>query len=297
MTAAVLITITAASFAGAGFAQERPQPPPPPATPLGQSAPTSTVPSAGVTINAATGLPVTSPTEEQLAAGTSTGLTNAIGSGALTNTAGVASGLTNAASPAARAGTNSATASQSNITPVQLQNINRLAAELNRLALPSRDAAGQQRRLIENLSAAPIAPVRPAPQSISKLGVALVAVIPSLNLTAFQRRQLAIDLNLALNSGKLTPLEAERVMTDARTLLRRNAVQNPEGVQQLLVTLGEIVSDVQATLAQAARPAADAAAAPQANPQPAEPAAPVQTGQGGRSQAGEGSGSYVPPEG
>ncbi|MFO1497954.1 MAG: hypothetical protein U1G07_06095 [Verrucomicrobiota bacterium] len=134
---------------------------------------------------------------------------------------------------------------RSNITPIQMQNINRLVIDLNALSSPVRDTSEHERGLAETLRAAPVGATRPSQDSIAKLGANLAAILPSLNLTAPQRRQLAIDLNLALNSGQLGPNEAERVMADARSLLQGSAIKNPTGVEQLLADLSAIVSSTQ----------------------------------------------------
>ena len=101
---------------------------------------------------------------------------------------------------------------------------------------------------------------------IGRLGADLAAVIRTLNLTAPQRRQLAIDLNMALNSGNLFPVEAQRVLTDARTLLQGSAVNNPQGVEQLFAGLTAMVNQLQGSVAQARRPARAATRARPARP-------------------------------
>jgi hypothetical protein len=108
----------------------------------------------------------------------------------------------------------------------------------------------QQRALLETLEQAPIASVRPSPQAISKLGATLATVVPSLGLSPLQRRQLAIDVNQALNSGSLLPSQAERVIADARRLLQLNLARNPQGVEQLIGELSTLVSQIQRALAQ-----------------------------------------------
>lgn len=248
----------------------------PPASPLGQPAPTSTVPSGGVTINAATGAVVTNA-----AAGATTNIT----------------GRTNVATRPAAPGVGASTAGRSNITPVQLQNINRLAIDLNALGIASRNPAERQRALIENLNAAPLAAVRPAADSVAKLGASLASVIPSLNLTAAQRRQLAIDLNLALNSGNLTAEEAQRVITDARNLLQPSAVKNPDGVEQLLNALGGIVAEVHAGRQSVTQPP-DQGLVDQSGAQSTsgESSSPAEVGQSPGAQSGQESGASVPPE-
>lgn len=279
-------------FASAGLAAilAQNQPPAtttPPASPLGQPAPTTTVPQAGVTINAATGALVTTP---------------ASGVGTPTNAAGTALAPTNALPAGAadtRPGTAGASTNRSKITPVQLQNINRLAIDLNGLGLATRDPVEQQRGLIETLKTAPIASIRPSPESITKLGESVAAVVPSLALTAPQRRQLAIDLNLALNSGNLTPVEAQRVIADARGILQRSAAQNPDGVDRLLGALSGVVAEVQASVAQAAPGQNEAGTAPASTPAALQTPAPnssqTEAGQSAGSQTGQGSGGS-PPE-
>jgi len=170
-----------------------------------------------------------------------------------------------------------------------MQNINRLVLDLHGLELTTRDPAEQKRSLMETLSAAPVGNVRPAPALISRLASELATVLPTLNMTAPQRRQLAIDLNLALNSGTLSAVEAQRVVADARTLLQGSSVNNPQGVEELFAGLTAIVNQLQGsgnqtTSAQTGTPA-----------QSARPAAPpnttTQAGQGGAAQTGQGAGS------
>lgn len=282
MTAALFTFLSTAGLA-AVLAQNQPSTAPatPPASPLGEPKPTSTVPESGVTINAGTGERVTAPNPEQ------TGATNAAGTAAPAVTAGSA--------------TTTTSTNRSNITPVQLQNINRLAIDLNGLGLATRDPAEQQRGLIENLKAAPVASVRPSAGSIERLGESVAAVIPTLNLTALQRRQLAIDLNLVLNTGDLTPAEVQRVIADARGILLPGAAQDPDGVERLLAALSGVVAEVQASVTQAGqRGSAGPSASPTADrPIPAgtpqiDPAA-TEAGQGGGSQIGQGSGGSPPP--
>ncbi|MHC1769198.1 MAG: hypothetical protein AB9869_33770 [Verrucomicrobiia bacterium] len=282
MTAA-LFTFLATAGLAAVLAQNQPSPTPatPPASPLGEPNPTSTVPQSGATINAGTGERVTAPNSEQA------GATNAAGTAAPRGTAGSA--------------TTTTSTNRSNITPVQLQNINRLAIDLNGLGLVTRDPAEQQRGFIENLKAAPVSSVRPSAGSIERLGESVAAVIPTLNLTAPQRRQLAIDLNLALNSGSLTPAEVQRVIADARGILLPGAAQDPDGVERLLAALSGVVAEVQASVTQARQGgSAGASTSPTADrPTPAgtpqlDPAA-TEAGQGGGSQIGQGSGGSPPP--
>jgi hypothetical protein len=180
----------------------------------------------------------------------------------------------------------------SNITPVQLQNINRLDYELGGLGLLSRVGVDQQRSLMDTLEAAPIATVRPSAQAISKLGATLTTVVPTLRLSAAQRRQLAIDVNMALNSGNLSPTQAERVIADARSLLQMTFVRNPQGVEQLMGDLSLLVAQVQGSLVQPT---------PQTTPQVVAggESAPggAQTGQapGPETGAGAGSSNSEPP--
>lgn len=140
-------------------------------------------------------------------------------------------------------------ASKSKVTPAQLQNISRIEVGLNALALPPASATDQRQRLLETLRAAPIAHVRPPSESIGELMNRLETVVPSLDLTAPQRRQLAIDLNMTLNSGNLSREESQRVLADARSLLQGGALNNPEGVNQLIGSLQKIVSQVQSQVA------------------------------------------------
>jgi hypothetical protein len=221
-----------------------------------------------------------------------TAVVTSLAQGAITNAPGPGAIQTNAAA-LARTGSNTNFTGHSSITPVQLQNINRLDIELGELSILSRDAASQQRALMDTLKAAPIASVRPSAESISKLGATLTTVVPSLGLSPLQRRQLAIDVNLALNSGNLSPSQAERVIADARRLLQLNLARNPQGVEELMGELSTLLSQIQGSLAQQ-------------NPQngqegavPAEPGTvPTPTGQSARSQTGQGSesssGSAVP---
>jgi len=191
----------------------------------------------------------------------------------------------------ARAATN-----RTNITPVQMQNINRLDLDLNGLGLATRDQAEQQRALIETLQAAPIGDTRPAPAAVVRLGKDLATVIPTLNLTAAQRRQLAIDVNLALNSGSLSPIEAQRVLTDVRTLLQGSMVNNAQGVEQLFAAMSSIVNQVQGAVAPSGAGQTATAGEPQAAPNSSS-ATPTQAGQSGANQTGQGSGSSRPATG
>jgi len=140
----------------------------------------------------------------------------------------------------------------SSITPVQFQNINRIAVELNTLSTPLRDPSVQQRALVETLHAAPVGTVKASEDMINKLGQSLAQVLPTLELTAAQRRQLAIDLNLALNSGGLSAAEADRVKADARSLLAGSAVNNTNGVEQIMQNFTSIISDSQSRSGQQA---------------------------------------------
>jgi hypothetical protein len=133
----------------------------------------------------------------------------------------------------------------SHITPAQLQNINQISAALNALALPGRDVTQRQRTLIDALQAAPIATVRPTPEVIANLGANLVTIVPVLRLTAQQRRQLAIDLNLVLNSGNLKPDEAQRVLADVRKVIQQSAGRNPDAERILIQDLTTVLKRVQ----------------------------------------------------
>lgn len=167
----------------------------------------------------------------------------------------------------------------SSITPIQFQNINRIAVELNTLSTPLRDPSAQQRALVETLHAAPVGTVKPSGDMINQLGQSLAQVLPTLDLTAAQRRQLAIDLNLALNSGTLSAAEAERVMADARALLAGSTVNNSSGVEQIMHNFASIISDTQARSGQ------------QASGSSTNTTTSSQAGQAGTSQTGQGSGT------
>jgi hypothetical protein len=171
----------------------------------------------------------------------------------------------------------------SSITPVQFQNINRLAVELNTLSTPVRDVPAQQQGLIETLQAAPVGQVKPSNEKIARLGNSLAQALPTLQLTAAQRRQLAIDLNLALNSGSLSPGEAERVMADARAVLLGSTASNAASVEQIMGNIGSIVAEAQSNAGHQTNVAAKPASAP------------TQAGQAGGSQTGQGSGTSSNP--
>ena len=254
------------------------------------------------TAPAATAAPAGSATA---AVGTVAVRTNAVAVPAIeTNSAGVIS-VPGPGAPVLRPAANAPVAPRSNITPVQLQNINRLDIDLNGLGLPSRDINEQQRGLLETLRAAPIAQFRPSADVIARLAGTLAGAVPALNLTAQQRRQLAIDINLALNSGNLLPTESQRVLADAQSLLQRRSVVHPELVQQVMRDLNAVVSQVQTAAAKAKSPGTAPtveAAATLPQPAPVVPAAapgagpaPIQAGQAGASQSGQGTGTSQPP--
>jgi hypothetical protein len=282
--------VLAMSLAYSALAQNAPQSASPtlPGTAPAAAAPPP-APARGATINAATGQVVPGTVAPEV-------LRAQAQAGAVTNRAALLATNVNPALSRSIAG--AAAAAPSKITPVQMQNINRLDVELNRLAIANRDPADQQRALVELLQAAPVGNTRPAPASIARLGASLAGVTRTLNLTAAQRRQLAIDLNLALNSANLSPTEAQRVLADARTLLQGSAVANPQGTEQLLAGLEGIVNQLQGTTGQAAasQPAPGTVSNPGVTPapQPAFPAA--QGGQNAAGQTGQGSGAgTVPP--
>jgi len=282
MNRAACITILALASTAAIKSQTAvptPTPPPGAVQPLDRPSPTSPVsPTTGATtagsaaaaqmvpgvvaINLGTGQPV-SASDWAAAAAASTNMQQLPGP------------RTGALRPAAPAAT------RSNITPAQLQNINQIDIALNALGLPGRDASGQQRAFTQTLQAAPLARVKPSPDAIAKLGSTLATVVPTLNLTAPQRRQLAIDLNLALNSGNLTSGEAERVIRDARALLQGSTVNNGPGVEQLMGNLTAVVSQAQASVA-----GGNAAG----TTLPGSPAA-TQAGRSAENQTGAGGGS------
>jgi hypothetical protein len=126
--------------------------------------------------------------------------TNAAGQ-VFTNYPGVASLQTHGRPPSVAGPTNTVPAPRSNVTRAQLENISRLEVAFNALELPPRSGSNYQAALIEALQAAPITEVRPPPESITQLGTRLAETVPSLGLTASQRRQLAIDVNMAINSS------------------------------------------------------------------------------------------------
>lgn len=246
----------------AAIGQEAPAAP----SSLAQPSPTSPVsPGQGVTISAATGLVVTN----QSAPAPARTLTNAPIPGLIAT-----DGRTGTLAP----GSSMPTTGRSNITPVQLQNINRLVTDLNALGMTTKDPAEQHRNLKDALEAAPVTQVRPPAEMIAQLTDNLVTVVPTLNLTAPQRRQLAIDLNLALNSASLSREEAQRVVADVRAVLRGGLLKNPEAVEQLISQFTGIISQVQSA-------AGGTGTAPLRNPGATLPS---QTGQSAGSQTGQG---------
>ena len=212
-----------------------------------------------------------------------TAMVTSLPQGAITNAPSPGVVQTNAAA-LARTRVNTNVTGRSSITPAQLENINRLDIGLAELGTGSRDAALQQRALLGTLEQAPIASIRTSPQSISKLGATLATVVPSLGLSPLQRRQLAIDVNQALNSGSLLPSQAERVIADARRLLQLNLARNPQGVEQLIGELSTLVSQIQGALAQQ-NPQNGQESVVQVEPG----SAPTQTGQSAGSQTGQAS--------
>jgi hypothetical protein len=210
--------------------------------------------------------------------------TNAIPSagGSATNVPG-SQPLTNNA-PVIRVGpnspTNSTPARPSKVTPLQLENINRLDTDLGGLELPARDPSQQRQVLLNTLKAAPIAQARPTPESISHLAATLANVFPTLRLTPVQRRQLAIDVNMAINSANLSSTEAQRVLADANALLESSRLNHVSGVDQLTGELKDIVSQVQSQVAQN----------PDSNKTTSQ-----EVGRGGTSQSEAGSGTSPQP--
>jgi hypothetical protein len=187
--------------------------------------------------------------------------------------------------------TNAAAAGRSNVTPQQLENINRLDIALNAVRLPTRDQASQQQALLETLRTAPIGKTKPAPDILDKFGATLAEVVPTLNLTAQQRRQLAIDINMAVNSGNLSSVEAQRVLADARSLLQGSTVSNRRGVDDLVQQLSSVVSNVQSNSRRDS--STSDVANNRTNPSPETATG---AGQSAGPQSGAGSGSsHVPP--
>jgi len=168
-----------------------------------------------------------------------------------------------------------------------MQNINRLDQELAALASLGAGGVVQQRQLLDTLEAAPISHIRPSAQSISRLGATLASVVPSLRLTPSQRRQLAIDINMALNCASLSLAQSQRVIEDARSLLQMTMARNPQGVEQLVGDLSLLVGQVQGSLMHPDEPAAVTGSHPAT--------AATQTGQSPQGQSGQASGSSAEP--
>jgi hypothetical protein len=189
------------------------------------------------------------------------------------------------ATPGTAAGvTNTVAGGRTNITPEQLGNINRLSFALDGLGLPNRNQVDQNREIVEVLKAAPLGPIRPPEASILMLGSNLVEAVPMLSLTAAQRRQMSIDVNLALNSDKLTSTSAQRVIDDVRTILEQSPVQYPGRANELLGSLTTVVGELQAAAGQGMA-SVPAAASPNPN------SSTRQVGQGAGAQYGQGTGN------
>src|SRR5689334_22633528 len=104
--------------------------------------------------------------------------TPARGNVPLTTPARPPAALTNGLIGQARLNTNAAViGAHSNITPVQMQNINLLDQEMARLPIPGAAAAESRRQLIETLQAAPVANMQPSPESIVAIGTTLATVV------------------------------------------------------------------------------------------------------------------------
>jgi len=133
---------------------------------------------------------------------------------------------------------------RTNITPVQRAQINRLVAELNMFRPGAQLGAEQRNRLANALSAAGN-PATPVPQStLIRLSDNLIVGLSGLNLTPQQRHQLAIDLNMLLHSGRLSPAETQIVINDVRNLLQRVGV-NAEAVNTLTADLTGLSQSLQ----------------------------------------------------
>jgi hypothetical protein len=131
------------------------------------------------------------------------------------------------------------------ITPAQLQNINRLSGALLRVGLPTIDLIDQQWELLEVLQDAAVSPVRPRQESVMELARNLSTILPMLRLTAQERGQLAVDINMILNGANLPPNAAERVLADARSILHGQGRGPRPGADLLLNNLQTILAEVQ----------------------------------------------------
>jgi hypothetical protein len=165
---------------------------------------------------------------------------------------------------------NAVASGRSNVTPVQLQNINQLDVALSGLELeaPVSNGAGQTPNLQATLEHAPVGKVRPSKQAIDGLAASLKRVVPSLHLPGAQRRQLAIDLNMALNSGNLSPDQAQRVVTDIRGVLGGSSFGNPNGVNELTRQISDLVSNTQGQARDSHRENTDHTAVSAGDPDP-----------------------------
>jgi hypothetical protein len=128
------------------------------------------------------------------------------------------------------------------ITPPQMENINRLTGALLRVGLPTIDTRDQYWELLEVLHQAGVSSVQPPAAAISQLARNLVTVLPMLNLTADQRRQLAVDINMIVNAANLPAGGGGRVLADARGILQGTG---RPGADLLLNNLEAILAQVQ----------------------------------------------------
>jgi hypothetical protein len=104
----------------------------------------------------------------------------------------------------------------------------------------------QWAQLQTNLMASAAGPVRPNDQSVNTLTSGLMALLSQGNLTPQQRGQLAVNVNMLMNSSALSPAERQVLIQQSRAIIPTNSV-NPQIIRTLESGMLSIAGDFEQT--------------------------------------------------
>jgi hypothetical protein len=130
------------------------------------------------------------------------------------------------------------------IDPAQQQLIDKLQSALTATAAAPAATAAQTQTLHDDMLNLAKGTTKPSSDALSRLATSLVAALSGGNLSLRNPAQLAKALNVVVNTGNLTPAQAQTFVTLARNNLKASGVSE-QAAQTITDNLKAIVGELQ----------------------------------------------------
>jgi len=130
------------------------------------------------------------------------------------------------------------------IDPAQQQLIGKLQSDLTATAAAPAATPAQTQTLQDDMLNLAKGTTKPSGEALSRLATSLVTALSGGNLSLKNPAQLAKALNVVVNTGNLTPTQAQTFVTLARNNLKASGV-NEQTAQTITENLKAIVGELQ----------------------------------------------------